>query len=367
MFHIAYTLMQIPVGILADRFNSKTILASAFFIASCGTVIFANADSYLVGSIAQALLGIGSSFAFVLLMKVANDIFPREKVGLMSSVGLSAGALGAVLMSPLFAYLASLYTWRTVVLGFGLLGLALTLVIFFAADGGKQESSNNSNEERVGVCDSLKAVFANPQFIYMGLFSMAILGPFVSFCNAWGVSFVKCVYNADKIESASVVSLMNFGAIFGAPLAAVAAAKLGSYKKVMVYGSIAFIALFATALFVKTDLIVLGVLLFAIGIIMNCEFLSFPAALSLASPKIAATLMSVMNMITMAGAAVMIPTIGAIMDFSKNSAGVSQTYSPLDYKVGMIAIVVMLAFAIIVTCFIKDGKESRVESEKKIG
>ncbi|MDR1982484.1 MAG: MFS transporter [Holosporaceae bacterium] len=361
MFYIAYTAMQIPVGMAVDRFNRKLLSAIAFLCVALGTIMFVGTNNYIVASAAQLVLGVGSSFSFLLVMKNSNDFFPKEKVAMISSIGISCGSLGPVLMSPLFAHLSGMYYWRDVVLAFGIIGIVLSItgyLIINEKEIGPCSISNEAEKEQVeeyyGISDSLKIICSNSQFLWIGLFSMFILGPISSFCDAWGVSFVKSIYDISKVEIASVVGLVYFGTIFGAPLAAFLSEKLESYKKVMIGGSLILIVLFAIVIFAKLSIIILNVLLFLIGIVMTCQFLSFPAALGLAPKKIGATLVGVVNTVTMLGSTLLIPIIGRIIDFSKNNFGNPQVYSSQDYKNGMMIVLVSIALAIVALCFVKD-------------
>jgi MFS family permease len=357
-FYIAYTPAQIPVGILIDRFSVRLLITLSFLIISLGAIVFAKTDSYSIAYIAQMIIGFGCAFSFTGIIKVSNEVFSREKAAFMSSLSVALGGLSAVAMSPLFAYLSALSSWDKVVFWFGIVGVVLAIVGFLAT---KEEVKTADPKEEIGVIESLKVILSNKQFILMGLFSMAILSPFLSFSNAWGASFIKCIYGIGNVEAASTISAMNFGLIFGVPLIVSLAAKFESYKKVMAYCSYILAALFGFAIFVKTNVFILGGALFLIGIVMNCEFLTFPAAISLASPKIAGTLTSVINTIIMAGSATLIPAIGAVMDLSRSAP--QAAYSPDDYKRGMIVLMAFLVFAIIVVQFIKD--EYRKSSEKK--
>ncbi|MDR0678065.1 MAG: MFS transporter [Holosporaceae bacterium] len=361
MFYIAYTVMQIPVGMAVDRLNKKLLLSVAFLCVALGTIGLVSTENYVMASIAQLFLGFGSSFSFLLVMKVSNDFFSKEKVAMISSISISCGSLGPVLMSPLFAHLSNIYPWKDVILGFGIIGIVLSIIGYIIIDEKKigpcvalEEQQKKQEDKCYGLLDSLKIIFSNAQFLWIGLFSMFILGPVSSFCDAWGISFVKSIYNISKVEVASIVGLIYFGTIFGAPLAAFLSEKFESYRKVMIAGSFILFILFAIVIFAKLSIVVLNILLFSIGLVMTCQFLSFPAALGLAPKKIGATLVGVVNTITMLGSTLLIPFIGRIIDFSKNNFGNPQMYSSQDYKNGMMIVLISIAFAMVSLCFIKD-------------
>src|ERR1700676_2430223 len=62
-FLYAYVLMQIPVGILVDRFGARICLGISVALCSLCTMVFASTDNLFVAKIARLILGSGSAFA----------------------------------------------------------------------------------------------------------------------------------------------------------------------------------------------------------------------------------------------------------------------------------------------------------------
>jgi sugar phosphate permease len=357
LFFITYTAMQIPVGILIDRLNVKLISVIACLSVALGMLAFVWTNSYQVASLAQLLIGFGASFAFVLVIKVSNDFFPREKVAFISSIGISCGSLGPVSLNLLIANLAEIYPWKNIVCGIGIFGIIIVIIGYLAVDMKKLPKPtdvNHSAEKQLSIKDSIKVIISNIRILLIGIFSMTILGPVSAFCDAWGVSFMQSIYEVDKVAAASAVSMIYLGTMFGAPIAAYLSEKLKSYRKVMLGGSVILVALFGTVIFVKLNFTILCILFFIIGIAATCQFLSFPAALALTPKKIGATVTGVVNTVTMLGSTILVPIIGEIIDFSKNYFK-NASYTPNDYKNGMLMIIVSIVLGMFTLFFIKDG------------
>jgi hypothetical protein len=64
----------------------------------------------------------------------------------------------------------------------------------------------------------------------------------------------------------------------------------------------------------------------------------------------------------MMGSTLLVPIIGKIMDFSKGNISHSPTYSSMDYKNGMSVILISIAIAMLILCFMEDRY---LESEEK--
>ena len=60
-YYVAYGVMQIPVGILADKFGVKILMVFATLVCVVSTFLFAHADGFSTAFISRLLMGFGSS------------------------------------------------------------------------------------------------------------------------------------------------------------------------------------------------------------------------------------------------------------------------------------------------------------------
>ncbi|MGE0199196.1 MAG: MFS transporter, partial [Simkaniaceae bacterium] len=117
-YYLAYSLMQIPVGILVDRFGARLLLTIAVVLAAIGGGWFACAHSFEIGFISRCFMGFGSSFAYVCLLMLALNWFPKSHFGLMVGLANLLGALGPFLAGGPLSLLLNLFdnNWRLILL-----------------------------------------------------------------------------------------------------------------------------------------------------------------------------------------------------------------------------------------------------------
>ncbi|MBO6055580.1 MAG: MFS transporter [Alphaproteobacteria bacterium] len=357
---LAYTVMQIPVGLVTDRISIKKIAVSSFFSFSLGLIVFVSSSNFVCASIIQVFLGASSSFALVMVMKIANNYFPQEKIALISGLAVSAGGVGPIICNPLMAHLVTNFSWINVVACFGVLGLLISLIGFFAI---KEKDLIDSDVEVISssIRQDIKAIVFDRRYIGISVFSMATWGACSSFCDAWGVSFMTCVHEISREEAAFAVGFAYTGMIFGGPLSAYLSKIFNSFKKAMLVEAIGVALLLSLVGFVKLSFISLCVSLFAVGVLAMCQFLAFPVALSLGEKRLGATITGVVNTIIMSGCTILIWAFGYVLDWSKGS---NLTYGATDYRCGIMASLISVLFAIIVLAFIKLPAYKDV-SEKK--
>ena len=76
IYYFAYVPMQLPVGVLLDRYGPQRLLTFACFICVAGTFLFTSTNIYWIASLCRFLMCFGSAFAFVGLLKLATIRLP---------------------------------------------------------------------------------------------------------------------------------------------------------------------------------------------------------------------------------------------------------------------------------------------------
>jgi MFS family permease len=130
-FFYSYVLMQIPVGILYDRFKAKRILIIAAAFVSSGCFLLAIAKSYELAILGRIFMGIGSSFGFIGMLKVIINNFKVNEfafmVGLSEALSMSFITFGIITL----AYFLKFYSWRISMFICAILAFILLFAIIF--------------------------------------------------------------------------------------------------------------------------------------------------------------------------------------------------------------------------------------------
>jgi MFS family permease len=362
VFFGTYTAMQIPVGILIDKaINPKIIALSAFFCMFCGTMLLVLSRNKTVGFLAQAIMGLGGSVSFVLLLKLSIAYFQREKATLVSGIATACGCCGPILIGTTLAYFSRQHAWENAVICVGSFGFLSFLVLAFVVDGKKTSFAVAAAEKGVTsqyIIASLGEIFSNrkayQQFILAGIFSMMLLGAENAFCCAWGIPFLQLFYGINKLEATSAINAVFVGFAIGCPLAAWVSVKINSYKKAMIIGSAITFCLMTAIIFHKTNFLILTVLSFLFGLFGSCQFLAFPCAISSAPKNLEATVSGLVNTFTMLGGTLLIPIVGHMADHSSSTSILEDPYTAGDYQRGFIVVLASLLISFAASCFIDD-------------
>ncbi|WP_033437704.1 MFS transporter [Saccharothrix sp. NRRL B-16314] len=116
-----YALMQIPTGLLVDRFGPRRVLTAAALLMGTGQVMFALAESYPVGLAARAVLGIGDAMTWVSVLRLAAAHFPPRRFTLVMTLSAALGGAGNMIATVPLTLLLDNVGWTVTFLiaGFG--------------------------------------------------------------------------------------------------------------------------------------------------------------------------------------------------------------------------------------------------------
>jgi MFS family permease len=91
-YFYGYAGMQVPVGVLLDRFGPRRLIATSTLLCSGGCVLFATADTLAAATAGRLLIGAASAFSLVGAMAVAGQWFSADRFAMLS--GLDGGGHG---------------------------------------------------------------------------------------------------------------------------------------------------------------------------------------------------------------------------------------------------------------------------------
>ena len=125
-----YAAMQVPAGILIDRFGPRRMLLAATLIMGSAQLLFSLVQSYPLALLARGLLGVGDAMTYISVLRLVAGWFPARRYPMMVGLTSLVGMLGNVVATvPLTLMLADLGWGPTFAIAGGLsIGYALLLL-----------------------------------------------------------------------------------------------------------------------------------------------------------------------------------------------------------------------------------------------
>ncbi len=94
---VVYAGMQIPTGVLLDRFGPRAMLLSGLALMTGGELVFAFATTFPVAVAARAVLGAGDAMIFVSLIRLVSSWFLVRQAPVVTQMTGQVGQLGAII------------------------------------------------------------------------------------------------------------------------------------------------------------------------------------------------------------------------------------------------------------------------------
>lgn len=358
-YFYAYLILQIPAGLLLDRFGPRITTTLAIALCAFGSLLFARADTLWMASVGRFVTGIGAAFAAVNCLKLIANWFPPRQFAFMTGLMMTVAMLGAVGgQAPLAAFIDA-FDWRQAVELIALAGFVLAalfwLIVRDKAPDHKKEK--NLNTSQLSLWEGLKKILRNPQAWWISIYSGFAFAPVMVFGGLWGVSFMSEAFGLTKNISAQAVSMIFIGFAVGAPIFGWYSDWVGKRKGAMFWGTlVAFCALTAVIYLPGLSQFFLGFLLFLFGFAISSFLLCFTMIREITVAALAATAIGFMNAFDALFGAFSDPLTGKFLDLGWDGKLVegARVFSVSAYKAAFLTLPAYLFISLLTLLKIRE-------------
>ncbi|MCC5792286.1 MAG: MFS transporter [Legionellaceae bacterium] len=327
-FYYVYTSLQIPVGFIFDRYNTRTILAISALICSAGCLLFALAHPFLWLITGRLLMGAGSAFAFVGLAHILRQFFPLRDfaflIGLSETLGFLATVAGMVGMANAIHYLG----WRMFIAGAALAGILISLACYRIIPIHKR-----SVRKPQPILPGFLAILKNPLMWINGLFVGLSFPVITVFGALWLVPFLQIKLQTNLATASTLGAMIFAGAALSCPLFGKLAILVRSRRLLMLLSCLATAILQLLILFYQMpNLWFTAAIIFLTGLCCGAYMLAFTISNELTTPSTLSTATGFTNTLAMLSAPLLQPLIGHILMLRQPHVPV---YSLVDYQLAL--------------------------------
>jgi sugar phosphate permease len=236
MQFFVYTSLQIPMGILADRYGPNFFLIIGAIVTGLGTIIYSFGTHEVVLFFARILTGVGDATIWVNLVLILSQWFKgKEFVRLIGLAGMT-GSLGFLLATVPFSLLIDLLGWRAAFFSAGialcLSGILLYIVLVKKPRQLFQNESVTVKDEiqRQNISMLLKRIVLNRQAWALFFCHFGVVGGYVGFISSWAVPYGMTMYDLTRLAASQLIMVGLIGALIGAPITSWIASRLETIK-----------------------------------------------------------------------------------------------------------------------------------------
>ncbi|MGW8483720.1 MFS transporter [Microbacterium sp. NPDC055903] len=210
--------MQIPIGVLLDKYGSRPIIAIGMVLMAAGQLTMALSPSIGIALIARVLLGAGDAAVFPAVLRLVATWFPAQRGPIMVQFTGIVGQAGQLVALVPLAALLHATSWTITfgsVAGLGMLFAILVFVVIrnhppeqtadvtVDTDTGVIRVVTSSIDTGVGI----RAAWAHPgtRLAFWSHFTTPFAG--TAFVLLWGMPFLTAGEGLSTAQAATIISV----------------------------------------------------------------------------------------------------------------------------------------------------------------
>lgn len=237
-----YAALQVPVGVLLDRYGSRRLLLVGLGLMTAGQMWFAVAGSFAVGICARVMLGAGDAMIFASVLRLVAVWFRVRQAPVVTQLTGILGQVGALLAAaPLSAALRR-FGWTPAFATAASAGIVLSVLLVLVV---KDSPYTGTAVERIkmgALAATLRSIWGNPGN------RLALYSHFTSqfgtnvFTLLWGFPFLVRGEGLSQESAAGLLMLMTGSAMVAVPLIGRRVARRPFYRSLLVLAIVGVIA-----------------------------------------------------------------------------------------------------------------------------
>ncbi|MBM3519087.1 MAG: MFS transporter [Alphaproteobacteria bacterium] len=364
-YFYSYAGLQIPLGIVLDRFGARAVLAGAAILCAAGSFLFAWADNLAIAALGQLLIGAGAGVPFVGALVIARAWLPADRFAFVTGLVMFSGMAGALLGQAPLAALVEVVPWRGVFEALAVFALAWAAMLWLLVRD-RPAGPATAAAPRVRLLTGMGRVLLSRHTWLISLYGALIAGPILSFVSLWSVAYLMQGYGLTRSDAAFYSSMVMVGWGVGAPLAGYVADRLRRRKGPMLAGAFLALAMWlALALLPDLPLGALMVVFFLLGLSNGGMGVMFAFLREHNPPALGSTATGVFNTICMFSPAAFQPLVGYLLDLGWDGtmAAGAPLYAGSAFRAAFLVYPLAVATAIALALPLRETRGQQVVRE----
>ena len=344
-FFYLYAVMQIPAGVLADKFGARRMATYGTLAMSAGAVVFGLAPVYGAAFFGRLLVGLGGSVIFVAILRFAANWYRPDEFATISGVTFTAAVLGGMAASTPLAVLAAATGWRPSMVILGVVGFAVAAGIFLAShntpeNAGLPAIENVPSSPTQSFADlkrHLRRALSEREIWIVSVMMFFMTGTGITIVGLWAVPFMVQLYDISVTEASVYIFVGTAGGLAGPTVFGWLSDRLGRRTELVVFSVVVFAVSWAIIAALGTPpLLVIGGILFFSRLLRGGTPLVFTVMKEQYPEEASGTIIGLTNTAGWIGAAVFPVLMGVVLDIYWTGETVNgvRVYTEVGYRIG---------------------------------
>lgn len=215
VYFFVFAIVQMPYGILVDRYGPRRLQAAMMLFAAAGGLLFAVGRDFTALTLGRGLIGLGVCGCLMAALKANVLWWPRERLPLVNGLTAAFGSFGALSATVPVEWLLGAVGWRSI---FGILAVATLLLVAltFLLVPEKAATAEDAGGALVrGQLSDLRRIFGDGLFWRAALLACFNNTAFLGYQTLWMGAWLRDVAQLAPPQVAEALLLFNVGMFAG--------------------------------------------------------------------------------------------------------------------------------------------------------
>lgn len=319
-YFYAYAPMQLPAGVLFDRYGPRKLMTYALILCALGSFFFASTNSLVTASLGRFLIGTGSAFSFIGVLVLISRWFPPQQFAILAGVAQLMSSVGAMFGEMPLAALIEATGWRNASFILSAIGFLLAGLIWFVIrDYPHQPIQTPPKREFIEEWHRLLNVWRQSYTWYTAAYACTIWTPIAVFAALWGVPYLQQKFHISVIVASGLCSMIWLGIGVGSPLLGWVSDRLSSRRIALaISAALGLLATICLLYLPNVSIFWMYAVLFCLGLGAGGQTVSFAVVKENNPPELVGTASGFNNLSVLIGGAVFQPLVGFFLQHSND-------------------------------------------------
>lgn len=216
-FFLAFAAMQIPAGVLLDRFGPRRVMSGMLLLAVAGSLVFASAEGTPGLAAGRVLMGAGCAAGLMGSMVVFSRWFSQKWFATLGAVIFAVGGIGNLLATTPLALASESIGWRGAFVGMAALTAGMAAVLFLVLrDAPPGHAISSRKAETPGeILAGLGEVLRDRRIWRISAMQAVTYPVLMTIVGLWAGPYLDDVHGLDAVTRGNVLLALNVAMIAG--------------------------------------------------------------------------------------------------------------------------------------------------------
>ncbi|MDP6574041.1 MAG: MFS transporter [Rhodospirillales bacterium] len=211
-YFFSFGVVQLPLGVVLDRYGPRTVLAVLLAIAAAGSVLFGVGNSMFALVAGRSLIGLGVSATMMGSFKAITLWFPQGRWPVINGVFMAMGGAGAMSATTPIEALLAFTDWRGIFLAMAAVTAGVAVLILLVVPERRDEAEA---DQQVGQIEGLKVIYRDRFFWRVAPLTFICQATQLAILGLWSGPWLRDVAGLDRGGVATSLFIIAAGLTLG--------------------------------------------------------------------------------------------------------------------------------------------------------